>query len=97
VRRLVGPGAAGGDDDDAGGAGGGVGAGAGPTSHHVGPGELVSLAAQLYGAAPEVAIVSVGVATMELAEELSPAVAAALPAVADAVAELVTAHEGRAG
>lgn len=71
--------------------------GPGATSHHVGAEELVALTGELYGGAPAVVIVSVGVATMELGEALSPAVAAALPGVADAVAELVAAHEGRAG
>jgi hydrogenase maturation protease len=98
VRRLVdgaagapaAPDSAGSGAAGAGAAGAGAGAaGAGATSHHVGVEELVALAAELYGAAPEVVVVSVGVATMEAGEELSPAVAAALPDVANAVAELV--------
>lgn len=94
VRRLA-RGVAGGvtGSGDAGSAGpGDAGAGAvgpGATSHHVGVEELVVLAGELYGAAPEVVIVSVGVETMEVGEALSPAVAAALPGVADAVAALV--------
>lgn len=105
VRRLAGSGGAAGAASLAGtgkGASGPVasgpgtdpGPGTGPsaTSHHVGVEELVALAGELYGAAPEVVIVSVGVATMEAGETLSPEVAAALPAVADAVAEVVAAR-----
>lgn len=66
----------------------------GTTSHHVGPQELVTVAAELYEATPEVVVVSVGVATMEVGEALSPDVAAALPAVSDAVVGLVAAHRG---
>jgi hydrogenase maturation protease len=69
--------------------------GPGATSHHVGVEELLALASELYGAAPEVVIVSVGVATMEVGDTLSPLVAAALPRVADAVADVVARHEGR--
>jgi len=71
---------------------GAAGGGGGATSHHVGPGVLLALARDLYGAAPDAFVVSVGTATMELGEELSPPVAAALPAIADAVAALVEAH-----
>jgi hydrogenase maturation protease len=66
--------------------------GRGATSHHVGPGVLLAVARDLYGAVPDAFVVSVGTATMEVGEELSPQVAAALPAIADAVAELVEAH-----
>jgi hydrogenase maturation protease len=62
------------------------------TSHHVGPQEIVELARELYGAAPEAFVVGVGISSTEAGEELSPAVAAALPAVADAVAGLVADH-----
>jgi hydrogenase maturation protease len=62
------------------------------TSHHMGPQEIVELARELYGAAPEVFVVGVGISSTEAGEELTPAVAAALPAVADAVAELVAEH-----
>jgi len=78
-------------------AGPGTAAGLGSSSHHVGPGELVALAAELYGAAPKVVVVSVGVATTEVGEELSPTVAAALPAVTEAVSDLVAVHRGSAG
>ena len=94
VRRLAPAG------EDAGGraAPGGVGpdrpAGRGPgaISHHVGPGELLAMARELYGAAPAAFSLSVGVASMEVGETLSSDVAAALPAVADAVVGLVGAH-----
>ena len=65
---------------------------AGPSSHHVGPGELLAVARVLYGHAPDALTVSVGVADMGAGESLSPDVAAALPAVADVVVDLVAAH-----
>jgi hydrogenase maturation protease len=73
---------------DASGAGGDGGA----SSHHVGPGVLLALARDLYGAAPETHIVSVGVADLETGEGLSPPVAAAIPAAVDAVAAVVAGH-----
>ena len=69
-----------------------AGGGPGPSSHHVGPGELLAVALELYGAAPALVAVRVGVASMEVGESLSPVVAAALPAVAAAVVEIVAAH-----
>ena len=83
VRRLA-------ADEGAGRAG--PGATSGATSHHVGPVELLAVARELYGAAPEAFVVSVGVVDMETGEALSPAVAAALPGVADAVVGLVATH-----
>ncbi len=80
------------------GTGGGPGAGAGAagspgaTSHHVDPGVLLALARELYGATPEAHVVSIGVADLEAGEELSPAVAAALPAAVEAVVALVAAR-----
>ncbi len=85
---------------DTGGAGDtGAGGGPGATSHHVGPNELLALARALYGAAPATLLVRVGVAEMELGEALSPAVSAALPAVAEVVVGLVARHRstGNAG
>ena len=67
---------------------------AGPSSHHVGPGELLAVARVLYGHAPEALTVHVGVADMGAGESLSPDMAAALPAVADVVIDLVAAHRG---
>jgi len=61
----------------------------GPSSHHVGPAELLGLARELYGAAPSAFVVSIGAADLGPGEELSPEVRAALPRVADAVAGLV--------
>jgi hydrogenase maturation protease len=61
-------------------------------SHHVAAAELVALAETLYGHAPEVVTVGVGPASLELGEGLSPAVEAILPAIVDAVAELVAAR-----
>ncbi len=58
-------------------------------SHHLGPATLVALAEELYGTAPEVLTVTVGVADLGTGERLSPAVQAALPAVVDAVAALI--------
>ena len=68
------------------------GGGPGASSHHVGPGELLAVALELYGAAPTAFIVRVGAAHMEVGESLSPEVAAALPAAVDAVVEIVLAH-----
>lgn len=104
VRRLGGDEVAGSGGDGGGpdgraigslGPSGGARPGPGSTSHHVGAEELVAIAGELYGAAPEVVVVSVGVATFDVGESLSPAVAAALPDVADAVAELVASRWGR--
>jgi len=64
----------------------------GASSHHVGPAELLAVCRELYGASPDVIVIGVGTLTMDLGESLSTPVAAALPAVADAVAELVAAH-----
>jgi Ni,Fe-hydrogenase maturation factor len=69
----------------------------GASSHHVDPEILVVLARQLYGRAPQVVVVSVGVSEMGLGEGLTPAVKAALPAVADTVARLVAEHDEPAG
>jgi len=105
VRSIAEPGAAAG-----GGAGSGAGPGAGSrgpgeavgippgaSSHHVDPELLLALARQLYGRAPEAVVVSVGVSEMGLGEGLTPAVEAALPAVADIVARLVAEHDKLAG
>jgi hydrogenase maturation protease len=61
-------------------------------SHHLDPGSLVALAAELYGRAPEAVVVRVGVGSLEAGEGLSPAVAAAVPGIADEVAGLVAAR-----
>lgn len=66
----------------------------GASSHHVGGGELVALAAALTGQAPRAVAIGIGVADLELGEGLSPPVEAALPRVADIVARLVQEHLG---
>jgi hydrogenase maturation protease len=65
-------------------------AGSGGTlwSHHVSPTSLVQLALELYGRAPAVYLVSVGVKSMEPGNRLSPAVEAAIPRLVDAVVAL---------
>jgi hydrogenase maturation protease len=68
------------------------GAGPGPSSHHVGPAELLALARELYGFAPPGFVVSVAAADLRLGEELSPEVEAALPGLVDTVAGIVAAH-----
>jgi hydrogenase maturation protease len=58
-------------------------------THHLDPGALSALAAELYGRVPPVLLVSVGAASFEAGERLSAAVAAALPEVVATVARLV--------
>jgi hydrogenase maturation protease len=69
-----------------------AGGGPGASSHHVGPGELLAVALELYGAAPTAFVVRIGAAHMEVGESLSPEVAAALPAAVDAAIEIVLTH-----
>jgi hydrogenase maturation protease len=64
----------------------------GASSHHVGGGELVALAAVLSGRAPEAVAVGLGVADLGMGEGLSPAVEAALPKVVEIVVELAQQH-----
>jgi hydrogenase maturation protease len=68
---------------------------AGSSSHHVGPSTLVALARELWGAAPPVYLVEVGVETMDVGDRLSPRVDDAVPVAMDAVVALVAEH-GRA-
>lgn len=72
-------------------AGAGAGAVASSTtwSHHLGPASLVGLARELYGRAGPVHVVSVGVQSLEVGEELSPPVAAAEELVVELVVRLV--------
>jgi hydrogenase maturation protease len=58
-------------------------------SHHLGPASLVGLANELYGRSGELVVVSVGVASLEVGERLSPLVAAAVERVVDEVVRLV--------
>jgi len=64
----------------------------GASSHHVGGGELVALAATLVGRAPRAIAVGIGVVDLELGEGLSPAVEAAVPRVVEVVVRLVEQH-----
>jgi hydrogenase maturation protease len=66
-------------------------------SHQLSPPSLVALAHELYGRAAEVFLVSAGVESLELGDRLSPVVAAELPRVVDAVADLVASHAARRG
>lgn len=61
-------------------------------THHLDPSGLVGLARELWGAAPPVVVISVGPASLEVGEQLSPVVAAAVERAADAVAKAVEAH-----
>jgi len=64
---------------------------AGTTStHHTDPAALVALARELWGAAPDVCMVSVGAGSLEVGEALTPAVEAALPELVDIVLRVVT-------
>jgi Ni,Fe-hydrogenase maturation factor len=64
-------------------------------SHHVDPAGIVGLARELWGVAPPVVVVSVGIASLEAGERLTPAVEAAVPRAVDAVAAIIEEH-GRA-
>ena len=65
---------------------------AGASSHHVGGGELVALAAALTGHAPRAVAIGIGVADLGMGEGLSPVVEAALPKVVEIVVDLVEDH-----
>ncbi len=65
-------------------------AAAGPgMTHHVDVASLAAMATELYGGAPEVFVVGVGPASLDVAQELSPLVARALPEVVETVAQLL--------
>ncbi len=70
-------------------------------THHLDPSGLVGLARELWGAAPPVVLVSMGVASLEVGDRLSPIVEAAVPRAAEAVAKMVEEqseeHVGTAG
>ena len=61
----------------------------GSTSHHVDPSALAALARELWGAQPEVVVVSVGAVALELGDAPTAAVVAAVPRVMDEVAAIV--------
>jgi hydrogenase maturation protease len=68
-----------------------AGSGNGPLlgAHDLSPSGLVRAVAELYGAHPEVWLVSVGAASFELGEAFSPAVEAALPEIVAVVERLL--------
>ena len=66
-------------------------------SHHLSPASLVALAHELYDRAPDVFLVSCGVASLEMGDRLSPVVEAALPRIIDAVAQLVASRPAPPG
>ncbi len=61
-------------------------------THHLDPAGLVGLARELWGTAPPVVMISIGPASLEVGEELSDVVAAAVGRAADLVATVVEAH-----
>jgi hydrogenase maturation protease len=61
-------------------------------THHLDPAGLVGLARELWGAAPTVVIVSVGVLSLEVGDRLSPVVEGAVARAADTVARIVEEH-----
>jgi len=67
-------------------------AGQGALVHHVAPAQLLALAGQLYGRAPEAFLVTVGTASTELGEGLSQPVTAAVPNAVAAIKALLTEH-----
>ena len=66
-------------------------------SHHIDPESLMVLARELYGAEPVVWIVSMGPASMDVGEGLSPEVERAMPELANVVARLVAEFGARHG
>ena len=58
-------------------------------THHLDPAGLVGLARELWGTAPPVVLVSVGVSSLELGDTLTPDVEKAIPRAADAVAAII--------
>jgi len=63
-------------------------------THHIGPEGLIALTRELWGRAPRVAVVSIGAASLELGDALTPVVDAAVPRAVDVVAALVATHRG---
>ena len=61
-------------------------------THHLDPSGLVGLARELWGAAPRVVLVRVGVESLEVGDRLSPVVEAAVPRAVEAVAKMVEEH-----
>jgi hydrogenase maturation protease len=63
-------------------------------SHHVDPAGLAAMARRLYAASPRVYMVSLGAASLDDGEALTPIVEAALPNLVDAVAQIVARDGG---
>ncbi len=61
-------------------------------THHLDPTGLVGLALELWGTAPRVVLVSVGAASLEVGDRLTPVVEGAVQRAADAVAAVVEEH-----
>jgi hydrogenase maturation protease len=61
-------------------------------SHHLEPTSLLALARDLYGTSPPAFVVSVGTATLDVGDRLSPPVERALAGVVDAVVGIVAGH-----
>ena len=66
-------------------------AGAGASSHHMTPEILLGLTAELYGSAPDTWLLSIGAASLELGDDLSTEVTAALDRARAKVLELLDA------
>ena len=64
----------------------------GAMTHHLDPAGLVGLERELWGVAPPVVVVSVGIASLEAGERLTPTVEAAVPRAVDAVAAIIERH-----
>ncbi len=62
-------------------------------SHHVDPASLVALAAELYSAAPAVYLVSMGAASLEVGDQLTPEVERAIPELLEAVIGIALQHQ----
>jgi hydrogenase maturation protease len=63
-------------------------------THHIGPEGLIALSRELWGRAPQVVVVSIGAASLELGDGLTPVVEAVVPGAVGAVAAVVEAHGG---
>ncbi len=63
-----------------------------PLTHHVDPAALLGLAGELWGAVPRTILVGIGPASLELGEDLTPEVEAAVPRAIDAIAGAMAAH-----
>jgi hydrogenase maturation protease len=71
-------------------AGSGAGAGAGPgMTHHVDATSVAAMARDLFGGEPAVWVVGVGPESLDVGEELTPVVAAALPPIVETVVQLL--------